>query len=272
MPRIETYPFDGVSGTRTTVEVFMAYDLATAAGAVSGADLFRAYGHNPDVDPSSDPEDVWSYGGLYLFNGDDGPQSLEIVSDNVNDDVNLEGAKVARVRGLDENGLFAEAETILSGTTPVPVPGLWLAVNRIEIISAGITKENQGNITCRIVGEPYGDNRDIAEYIRERDGRTLRAGYTVPIDRIGGILSVSASVGRTKDVHFNLKVRNPGGAWQTVWAPDVPEGTTYEEGGITFVGPLTEIKLESRLVERTNSEVSGVIRILVLEPQDPQGA
>ena len=69
-------------------------------------------GNNDDIDTDSDPEDVWSFGGLYTFISS--PVPLFISSSN-----NADNQEIT-ISGLDENWLPQTQVITLTGQTKSP--------------------------------------------------------------------------------------------------------------------------------------------------------
>jgi hypothetical protein len=110
------------------------YWTAAALGLIEGVDVEVKFGHCPDANPVI--TDVWEFGGVA------GNTPEYIYPDPAGESVTVEGAlgdnQPIVIEGLnadpDSNGVIGQplisGEITLNGTTPVPVPGNWLAVNR----------------------------------------------------------------------------------------------------------------------------------------------
>ena len=74
--------------------------------------VFRNFGYNSDIDTTTNPEDIWDYGGQYTFGSDSG-ETIRVSSSNTGDTDSF------TVQGLDENFLNKSVTLNLSGQTPV---------------------------------------------------------------------------------------------------------------------------------------------------------
>jgi hypothetical protein len=164
--------------TAGALEVTDRY-LSIAKGNATGHSLMLKFGRNPDVD-SAAAEDVWEGGGLYTF--DTTAQSLEIVSDDVNDDGDpaSTGALTVTVIGLDANYASKTETVTMNGTTPVALTGTWMRVHRCSVTTAGSSEVNEGTLTVRIAGA--GATRLV---VGANNGQTLMAVYTIPASKTG---------------------------------------------------------------------------------------
>lgn len=78
-------------------------------------------------------------------------QAMEVVSSAAADTLAGAGARQLRVSGLDADFLRVSATINMNGVTPVPLPGTWSVVERMDVIAVGATGFNSGTITARTV-------------------------------------------------------------------------------------------------------------------------
>lgn len=136
------------------------------------------FGYNNDVDTTTDPEDIWSVGGLYPYSTFSTAQNLEVVSSLAADTVTTgTGAWSVTISGLDANLNSQSVSVDLTGTTAVEVTGTtWLAVNRAFINEpTGTGGTNAGVLTIRVSG----GGTTVAEIPATR-GQTQQCVYRVP--------------------------------------------------------------------------------------------
>lgn len=131
-------------------------------------------GYNPNVGTTL--EDVTELG----VNVTPVPSSaiaMEIVSDSTDDDgdpVGI-GARTLQVYGLDANWDIQNEIITLDGNTPVAVPGTWIRINTMQVMTVGANGVSVGTIKLTaVVGG--------TEYIRIEAGGNvaLQCHYTVP--------------------------------------------------------------------------------------------
>ena len=168
---------------------------------------FRKFGYNSDIDTTTDPEDIWDYGGLYTFGSDSG-ETIRISSNNTGDTGSF------TVQGLDENFLNKSVTLNLSGQTPVTV-GTFSRVFRA--FNAGSTDLN-GNVYSYGTGTVTTGTPQSASMVRSMVKPTFQqtqmAIYTVPANYNAYICDISCSAPRlanqTIAVEMHLDVRRFG--------------------------------------------------------------
>lgn len=110
------------------------------------------FGRNPNIGTTTDPEDVWYGGGLYMGHPTGTPETINIVSDSTDDNgvTPGTGARTIRIYGLKTatSTDYEMEDFILNGTTTVTSATTWYRVNKAFILTAGTGGENAGNITC----------------------------------------------------------------------------------------------------------------------------
>ncbi len=108
----------------------------------SGAFVF---GHNPDVDTGTDPEDVWETGGNVTLFADD--FLVDVVSTSDVDSVGLTGALTIQIFGMDSSYVRVNETLILDGTNDVVSTQKFRVVYKAVILTAGTGLTNAGVIT-----------------------------------------------------------------------------------------------------------------------------
>ena len=98
--------------------------------------------------------------------------TVDVVSDDTNDDVAGTGARTLRIQGLDGSYNLVEETVDMDGTTTVTTTQTFLRVFRMSVETAGSSGNNEGTITVTYTG-----GSDVAATITEGNGQTLMALY-----------------------------------------------------------------------------------------------
>ncbi len=247
--------------------------LDVALGRVPGYSHINKFGHNGAITTATDPEDVWTAGGIYPFYPTT-PQSMEILSSSTDDDGDPvgDGAHTVAVHGLDANWLAIVEEVTLNGQTVVNLTNTFRRVYRAVVLEAGSNETNIGNITVRIQS-----GGTVAAYIEGDDGQTEQAIYTIPAGKSGffvtGYVGISAGGNNVSNESaiFKWRIRDNNittGAWRTQGQIEcITRGSSWwhYEYGIP-AGPLpekTDIRIECTEVSATLGVVAGFDILLV---------
>jgi len=195
--------------------------LAVQQGKVPGYSMVNKFGYNPTIGSGSF-ETIWETGDNYSWQSTD--VTVDVVSDNVNDDVAGTGARTLRIQGLDGSYNFAEETVDMDGTTTVTTTQEFLRVFRMSVETAGSSGNNEGTITVTYTG-----GSDVAATISAGNGQTLMALYTIPAGYTGYLLSMNISSGKDQEMDFKFIQRiNEGsnGGFQTKQFLNVRGGQT----------------------------------------------
>jgi len=153
--------------------------------------LVHKFGHNLDIDTGSDPETIWSAGGLYTF--PTSADTLKIVSNDVDDNgTGTTGALTIKVQGLDTNYDIIEEDFTLNGQAAVTGNKQFLRVYRAFVTSAGSSEHNEGTITIN----NSDDSLTLAEIPAEHS-QTQMDVYTIPANHKGYLFSFSGAMAKT---------------------------------------------------------------------------
>ena len=157
-------------------------------GLVPKHSLVHKFGHNLAIDTDSDPETIWSVGGLYVFPSS--ADTLKIISNDVDDNgTGTTGALTIKVQGLDANYDAIEEDFTLNGQTAVTSNKEFLRVNRAFVTSAGSSEYNEGVITIN-----NSDDTLTLATIPAEHGQTQMAVYTIPRNYKGYLTSFSGAI------------------------------------------------------------------------------
>lgn len=144
------------------------------------------FGHNPDVDTLTVPEDVWDGGGLYPWPA--AAAATTIQSDDPVDDGTPApggtGARTVLVQGLDTNLALISETVTLNGVAAVALANEYFRVFRAYVVTAGSGGVNAGNITVQ-------HGATVLAQISIGVGQTLMAIYTTPVSIAGVAMPVA---------------------------------------------------------------------------------
>jgi len=222
---------------------------------------FRKFGYNSDIDTTTDPEDIWDYGGQYTFGSDSG-ETIRVSSNNTGD------ADSFTIQGLDENFLNKSVTLNLSGQTPVTV-GTFSRVFRC--FNAGSTDLN-GNVYSYGVGTVTTGTPQSASIVRAMVKPTYQqtqmAIYTVPANYNAYICDITCSspklANQTVAVEMHLDVREFGKAFRTQLVLGVND-SLYQD---VLFAPITipsksDIRLRAEQVYASNTPVAASFDLIL---------
>ena len=195
--------------------------LAVQQGKVPGYSMVNKFGYNPSIG-SLAFETIWETGNNYPWQSS--AVTVDVVSDDTNDDVAGTGARTLRIQGLDGSYNLAEETVDMDGTTTVTTTQTFLRVFRMSVETAGSSGNNEGTITVTYTG-----GSDVAATISAGNGQTLMALYTIPAGYTGYLLSMNISSGKDQEMNFKFIQRDnsvANAAFQTEQFLDVRGGQT----------------------------------------------
>lgn len=144
--------------------------------------------------------------------------TVKIASTNANDTLAGSGARTLRIIGLDASGAVQQEDVNLGGQSEVATVNLWSAINLLQVLTVGATRNNEGTIWCGngvfTAGVPS------TKYTVMEPSFTLsKTGiYTVPTGKTAFLWSSIFMVGdTTKFVDIQIKVDD--GVIERVAAP-----------------------------------------------------
>lgn len=151
----------------------------------NSAGLIRKFGRNPDIDTTTDPEDIWEFGGLYTFPDNSGEQ-MYVSSSNGSD------TEILLIDGLDSNFNRKTVVIQLSGQTKTLVPdGVFSRVFRSYTDNA---TELQGDVYIYTDSDVSLGVPDTASAVKAvvspENQQTLMSIYTIPAGYHGWIVEI----------------------------------------------------------------------------------
>ena len=230
--------------------------LVASAAAQRSAGIHK-FGHNPDVDIASVPEDVWTLGGLYPFPAVTGP--LTLVSSSANDTSAGTGCQSMRLIGLTDT--FAEiTETLpLSGLTPVLSTLTYFRIYRASCSVAGSTSSNVGTISITSPAPA------TVASIAPGDGQTEMAIYTIPAYGPASIAAWNLNIQAATNTFATvaLMARPVGGAWAVQERVQLGRGSIATEAYrvLVYLNVGTDLRWVVESVTTDDTAVSAVFEI-----------
>jgi len=226
--------------------------LAVQQGKVPGYTMVNKFGYNPSIGSGSF-ETIWETGNNYPWQSS--AVTVDVVSDDTNDDVAGTGARTLRIQGLDGSYNLAEETVDMDGTTTVTTTQTFLRVFRMSVETAGSSGNNEGTITVTYTG-----GSDVAATISEGNGQTLMTLYTIPAGYTGYLLSMNISSGKDQEMEFKFIQRDNGvanAAFQTKQFLDVRGGqTTVIFNAINVIPEKSDIYVSGKASSTSSASAS----------------
>ena len=238
--------------TSSGSESGIPFYLEVQQGKVPGYSMINKFGYNPSIGSGSF-ETIWETGNNYPWQSS--AVTVDVVSDDTNDDVAGTGARTLRIQGLDGSYNLAEETVDMDGTTTVTTTQTFLRVFRMSVETAGSSGNNEGTITVTYTG-----GSDVAATISEGNGQTLMTLYTIPAGYTGYLLSMNISSGKDQEMEFKFiqrdnSVANAG--FQTKQFLDVRGGqTTVIFNAINVIPQKSDIYVSGKASSTSSSSAS----------------
>ena len=230
-------------------QIDLRFDIGR--GAFSNVSAVHKFGYNPDVDSGSDPETVWSAGGLYPWSSLSTTQTLYCLSTSAADTMDL------TIEGLDGD-FNAYSETVtLTGTTAVTTSNNFRRVFRMS--AAG----NAGTITARVTS----GTGTVVGQIDAGFGQTLMAIYTIPAGHYGLLMAGDFSVQKGEDAQVRMFQRPEGEAdFRIAHMGEVYQGTYRYDFPIPLkLAAKTDIDIRCAEVETNNTRVTANFDLVLVK-------
>jgi hypothetical protein len=226
--------------------------LAVQQGKVPGYSMVNKFGYNSSIG-SGAFETIWETGNDYPWQSS--AVTVDVVSDDTNDDVAGTGARTLRIQGLDGSYNLAEETVDMDGTTTVTTTQTFLRVFRMSVETAGTSGNNVGNISVTYTG-----GSDVAATITAGNGQTLMTLYTIPAGYTGYLLSMNISSGKDQEMEFKFIQRNnsvANAAFQTKQFLDVRGGqTTVIFNAINVIPQKSDIYVSGKASSTSSASAS----------------
>jgi hypothetical protein len=220
------------------------YGLGLAKGQFDDVTSVHKFGANFDIDNTSEPETVWTAGGLYPWSSLATAQTLYCLSDSASDTSTL------TIQGLDSDYNLLTETVTLTGTTAVTTTNQFIRVFRMSYNGGA---SNVGTVTARVTS---GSGTIVAQ-IDEEFSETLMCVYTIPAGYTGYLLCGDASVQKNKDVQIKFFVRQFGQSFKIAHMAEVFERTYRYDFPIPMKLPeKTDLEVRADNVESNNTRLT----------------
>ena len=233
--------------------------LAVQQGKVPGYSMINKFGYNPSIGSISF-ETIWETGNDYPWQT--AQATLDVVSDDTDDDVAGTGARTLRIQGLDGSYNLAEETIDMDGTTTVTTTQEFLRVFRMSVETAGSSGNNEGTITATYTG-----GSDVAATITAGNGQTLMTLYTIPAGYTGYLLSINIASGKDQEMQFKFIQRDnsvANAAFQTKQFLNVRGGqTTVIFNAINVIPQKSDIYVSA--ISSSTSSASASFDLLLVQ-------
>ena len=250
------------------------YFTDVALGLFSNESMGKKFGRNPQIDTTSDPEDIWGGGGLYTGHPVNfTPEKVEVFSSDGTDDAVAVGAGAWTIRivGLKTaTSTYYETEDfILDGAVAVDSLSTWWRVNRAYVLTAGSGGANAGTITIR----SKVTTANVFAQLPIGQNQTQIMAYTVPFGKrivIKSVrISIAKSAGAAGSAVATIRAREPGGVYRAIGVHDVvtTAPTFYQNLGGNVLAAGTDLKITIESVSSSSMAAEGSIEYYLLNEQ-----
>lgn len=193
--------------------------LDIARGSISNSKIVHKFGANFDIDQGTDPESVWTGGGVYPWASLSSAQTIYCLSTDAGDTTTL------TIEGLDANYDEISETVTLTGTSAVTTTNTFLRVFRMTYDAT-----NVGTITARTVSA----SGTIVAQIDAGYAQTLMAVYTVPAGFTAYLVALDATIDGTKTCQMLMYHRLFGKPFRIAHVAESDGHYRYD-----FTAPLT---------------------------------
>jgi len=230
--------------------------ISVAKDGVRGHSVVNKFGANFDIDTGTDPESVWTGGGLYPWSSLSTEQTIYCISTSSSDTNTLE------IEGLD-NDFNIQIETItMTGLTAVATTNKFRRIYRMKYNGGSV---NVGTITARVTS---GTGTVVAQ-VDAGYSQTLMAVYTVPANHTAYMLCLDASLNKAEDGNLRLYQRPYEESFKIAHMAEIYESSYRYD----FPIPLkftekTDLDMRLADVETNNTRCTSNFALLLVNDND----
>lgn len=193
--------------------------LDVARDAISNSKIVHKFGANFDIDQGTDPESVWTGGGVYPWASLSSAQTIYCLSTSASDTTTL------TIEGLDANYDEISETVTLTGLTAVTTTNQFLRVFRMAYDAT-----NVGDIEARVTSA----SGTIVAQIDAGYAQTLMSVYTIPAGHTGYLVALDATIDGTKTCQMLMYHRLAGKPFRIAHIAETEGHYRYD-----FTAPLT---------------------------------
>ena len=249
----------------TVVNSNSDFCLELSRGNLTGLSGINKFGYTPDVDTSTDPQDLWEGGTLYPW-----PASAfttTVVSTDTDDTSAGAGARTVEVQGLDSSYNLSTQEVTMNGTTAVTLGTNLLRVFRVIVLTAGSSNECEGDITVL-------HSSTVLAIVNNGSNQSLMAVYTVPAGKTAyqarWYVELNRTLGGTarRSAIIDLRSRPDGGVFNIKERRIVSDDKGVDvvsSCSMNVYAEKTDIVIRIQEVSGNNVNVSGGFDLILVD-------
>ena len=223
--------------------------LDVARDAISNSKIVHKFGANFDIDQATDPESVWSGGGLYPWASLATAQTIYCLSTSASD------TAVLTIEGLDAN-YDEQTETVtLTGTSAVTTTNQFIRVFRMTYDAT-----NVGDITARTVSA----SGTVVAQINVGYAQTLMAVYTVPAGYTGYLVALDSTIDSNKNAQIFMYHRLFGKPFRIAHIAETAGHYRYDFHAPLRIPEKTDIDIRIDNVSGNDSRVTANFDIVLI--------
>lgn len=203
------------------------YFLEVARGNIPGQSTVIIRGHNPDLDIADGFQDVAHDGDLTYLTA---AETMNIVSDDANDDAGDTGLRTLIINGVDGGGNFVSETITMNGTSDVETVKTYLRVNAMIGMTVGSSGWNEGEVTA--TGTV---TATIQAHMGVTESLSQNSNYTVPLGKTFFLLKIELNAakisgGGTPELEFKgyARIGGDGAAWLQLFDKKMDTAVTDE--------------------------------------------
>lgn len=235
---------------RNTAEPFY---LSVSKGLVAGHESLHKFGANFQVNATTDPESIWTAGGLYPWASLNTEQTLYVISTSASD------TNTVLLEGLDSNYNKIIEKITMTGLTAVTTTNQFKRIYRMQYEG---TVPNVGTVTARTTSE----TGTVVAQIDIGYSQTLMSIYTVPAGCTGYLLALDASVDKGEQVQLNMSKRELNQSFKILHLTELFENTYHFDFPIPLkLSEKTDIDVRAAEVGTNNTRITSTFDLLLVK-------
>jgi hypothetical protein len=224
--------------------------LDVARDAISNSKIVHKFGANFDIDQATDPESVWSGGGLYPWAALATAQTIYCLSTSASD------TAVLTIEGLDSSYHEISETVTLTGTSAVTTTNAFIRVFRMAYEDGA----NAGDITARTLSA----SGTVVAQINVGYAQTLMAVYTIPAGHTGYLVALDSTIDSNKNAQIQMYHRLTGKPFRIAHIAETSGHYRYDFHAPLRIPEKTDIDIRIDNVSGNDSRVTANFDLVLI--------